>query len=576
MERFENLIYQPIDFLKFRKDYQNHLDMLEQARDYDTFKKQYFALQALMDEINTNLVICSIRNSINTLDTFYDEEQKKNNEGMARLVDLKLKEANIILASPFKQELIQDFGELFIKDLEVNLKLDSEEIIDLQIKESELGNQYAKLTANAKTNFMGQELNFYGLLKYLEDNDRMVRKESFKAWANLYESISEDLDDIYDQMIAIRNKKTIKLGFNNYLEYIYLYRGRYDYNEEDVLKFREGIKKYIVPLATKIQEDQKKELKLDKFCYYDEKLFFKDGNPTPKGTTLDKVQSALKMYNELSKETSEYFNFMVKHNLFSLDSTKVKKTGGYCTTLAKYKSPFIFANFNCTSADIDVLTHEAGHGFQCYLAFRNLKLSSQVWSTMDIAEIYSMAMEHFAYPYMSYFYGDDAKRYLYYHLAGAILTIPYLVMVDDFQHQVFKAKNPTKEERRKIWKQLEKEYLPMRDYDDNEFMNQGAFWMQKQHIFLSPFYYIDYALAQMVAFEFYLDDQVNHEKAFQNYMAMAKIGASKGYKATLDAGKRLSPFDEKNIKAITDLVASMLENYQQTFALIYKIKSQTL
>ena len=563
MEKFANLQYQPIDFKKLRQDYTNKLDELALAKDYDAFKNILLAIFQMMDEVETNLVICSIRNSINTLDEFYDEQRKLNNEGMARLVDLSLLQAKIILESPFKDQLKADFGELFIKDLEVSQKLESEAIIDLQIKESELVNRYAKLTANAKTLFMNHEQNFYGLLKYLEDKNRQIRKDSFTSWANLYQEISPELDEIYDQMIALRKEKAQKLGFKDYLDYIYLYRGRYDYDQEAVQHFRDGVKKYIVPLCVKIQEEQRQELGLDKLYYYDEKIFYQDGNPNPQGTTAEKISAALKMYHALSNETAEYFDFMVDHELFSLDSTPGKRTGGYCTTLAKYKAPFIFANFNGTSADVDVLTHEAGHGFQSYLAARNLPLTNQIWSTMDIAEIYSMAMEHFTYPYMENFFGKDARRYLYYHLANAILVIPYLVMVDDFQHQVFKAANPSKEERLKIWHQLETEYLPMRDYDDHEFMKRGAYWMQKQHIFMSPFYYIDYALAQMVAFQFYLDDESDHEKAFANYMAMCKIGGTKGYKDTLAAGERLSPFVENNIKLIMDEIQEKLNHLKK-------------
>ena len=188
---------------------------------------------------------------------------------------------------------------------------------------------------------------------------------------------------------------------------------------------------------------------------------------------------------------------MTKYELFDLETRPGKHLGGYCTSLPEYKAPFIFSNFNGTSADVDVLTHEAGHAFQAYLGERLIPIGVLQGSTSEVCEIHSMSMEFFTYPWMDKFFGDRADEYRYAHLCDALAVIPYMACVDEFQHEVYKNPKMTAKERRGVWRSIEKKYMPWRDYDGNAFLENGGFWMQKQHIFLYPFYYIDYALADL-------------------------------------------------------------------------------
>jgi M3 family oligoendopeptidase len=249
----------------------------------------------------------------------------------------------------------------------------------------------------------------------------------------------------------------------------------------------------------------------------------------------------------MSKETGEFFDFMCEHELFDLQTKPAKHMGGYCTFIEEYKAPFIFSNFNGTSADVDVLTHEAGHAFQAYTAAKRVTLSSQIWSTNEISEIHSMTMEHFAYPYMDKFFGKNADKYRYAHLSEAFKTVPYLCLVDHFQHEVF-AHDYDAKGLRACWHKLEKIYLPWRDYDSNKFLEEGGFWMQKQHIFLYPFYYIDYALAQMGAFEYYTRYKENPEKAWKDYYNLCKAGGSESYFKLLSLGNLSNPFEKGSVK----------------------------
>lgn len=207
---------------------------------------------------------------------------------------------------------------------------------------------------------------------------------------------------------------------------------------------------------------------------------------------------------------------------------------------------------------MDVLTHEAGHAFQGYLSFRAQPFVEMTFSTSEICEIHSMTMEHFAYPWMGLFFGDQAEKYCAAHLSDALTTIPYLVSVDEYQHRVFENPDMTAMERRAAWREIERSYMPWRDYDGNEFLEQGGFWMQKQHIFMEPFYYIEYALAQMGAFEFYDKAKTDRAKAWEDYCRLCRAGGSLGYFQLLELAGLQNPFQAGTVeKAVSGVLKEL-------------------
>ena len=291
---------------------------------------------------------------------------------------------------------------------------------------------------------------------------------------------------------------------------------------------------------------------MDKLHYYDEELIFPEGNAVPEGATAEMVAKAQKMYHELSKETGEFFDFMVEHELFDLETKPGKQTGGYCTFLNTFKAPFIFSNFNGTSADVDVLTHEAGHAFEAYTAAKQIPFMDMVFPTSEVAEIHSMSMEHFTYPWMEAFFGKKADDYRYAHLMNAMEVIPYMVCVDEFQHKVFENIGMTAKERREVWHQLEQNYMPWRNYDGHKFLEEGGFWMQKQHIFVNPFYYIDYALAQICAFQFFERSKKEPEQAWADYYRLCQAGGSRGYFELLEMAGLKNPFADGTVEDVVE------------------------
>ncbi|MCR1839298.1 M3 family oligoendopeptidase [Murimonas intestini] len=550
MQKFSEIVYERPDTNAFMGKIEEYMEKLPLAGSYEEAKELFLWMNSEADHLDTMNTVASIRNTINTADEFYEKEVEFMNSELPK-IQLKMKEANkLLLESPWLSEFEKDFGELYFLNIKNRMRLADEKIIQNQIRESQLTQQYAKASAVCTATFHGEEVNFYGLLKYMQSTDRAVRKEAFEAWAGLYESVSGELDKIYDELIKVRCEMAEVLGFSDYIEMAYLQRERYDYKKEDVAVFRKQIEETVVPVCRRLFEEQRERLGIETLHYYDEALVYPEGNAVPSGTKDEMIEKAGKMYHELSHETGEFFDFMVCNDLFDLETKPGKRQGGYCTFLADYKAPFIFSNFNQTSADVDVLTHEAGHAFEAYIASRLLPLSEQSWSTSEIDEIHSMSMEFFTYPWMELFFGGDADKYRYAHLADALEVIPYMACVDEFQHEVYEGRVTDAKERRNIWSRLEKKYLPWRDYDGNDFLENGGFWMQKQHIFLFPFYYIDYALAQMGALELYGRMKENREEAWNDYCRLCRAGGSKGYFELLKEAHLSNPFAGGTVEKI--------------------------
>ncbi|NLV75883.1 MAG: M3 family oligoendopeptidase, partial [Tissierellia bacterium] len=300
-------------------------------------------------------------------------------------------------------------------------------------------------------------------------------------------------------------------------------------------------------------------LGLDELKYYDEPLEYLTGNAKPKGDSKWILENGKKMYKELSKETHEFFTFMVERELLDLVSKKGKMSGGYCTYISDYESPFIFSNFNGTSGDVDVLTHEAGHAFQVYMS-RNLKVPEYSFPTMEAAEIHSMSMEFITWPWMGLFFEEEVDKYKFSHLAGAVSFIPYGVTVDEFQHFVYENPQASPEERKSKWREIEKKYLPFRDYEDNDLLNRGGYWFRQGHIFSTPFYYIDYTLAQVCAFQFWIKTRDNREKAWEDYLRLCKAGGSKSFLELVELADLKNPFADGTIKEVIKPIKEWLNS----------------
>ena len=560
--KFKDYKYERPNYEEIKKSFLELVDKIKNASTYDEQKLHINQLNNIRKHIETMSTLASIRNSINTADEFYDKEQNYWDEQGPLYTELNSDFYKAIVNSKFKEDIKKDYSEQFYKICEYSLKSFSPEIIsDLQ-EENKLMSKYTKLLASAKINFKGEELNLSGLYKYMLSSDRNEREQSSKAYYNYFGEHEEEFDEIYDQLVHVRHNMAKKLGFKNFVELGYIRMDRTDYNPKMVVNLRKQILEYIVPLCNKLYEKQAKRLNLDKLTYIDENLEFLDGNATIKGDSDYIIENGIKMYQELSQETKEFFDFMLENELMDLETKHNKSAGGYCTYIPDYKAPFIFSNFNKTSEDMDVLTHEAGHAFQLYMS-RDIDMQEINFPTLDSCEIHSMSMEFITYPWMDTFFKEDSDKYKFAHLTSAIKFLPYGVVVDEFQHIVYDNPDMTKDERKKVWRDLEKKYLPHRDYEDNEILERGCWFFKQGHIFKDPFYYIDYVLAQICAFQFLKKMEEDRVSGWEDYLRICKVGGTQSFLQIVKTGNLISPFDDKCIEYIIKNLETNIEKFER-------------
>lgn len=514
-------------------------------------------INAIRNDLGTMENLVYIRHSIDTNDPFYRKEQDFMDEADPQIEGLVTKYYQALVNSKFRPELEEKWGKQLFALAEAQLKTFSPEIVPLLQQENRLQTEYTKLMASAKIMFEGEERTLAQMESFTESKDRDMRKRATEARFNFLAAHEAELDKIYDDLVKVRTEIAIKLGYKNFVELAYARMYRTDYNAEMVAKFREQVKEYIVPIATKLRKRQQERIGVDSLKFYDEGIQFTTGNAAPKGDPEWIIENGQKMYHELSKETGEFFSFMRENDLMDLVAKKGKAGGGYCTYIENYQAPYIFSNFNGTSGDIDVLTHEAGHAFQVYSS-RHFDIPEYYWPTYEACEIHSMSMEFFTWPWMELFFKEETEKYKFSHLSSGLLFLPYGVSVDEFQHWIYEHPTATPKERKEAWRVIERKYLPHRDYDGHEFLEGGGYWQRQSHIYTSPFYYIDYTLAQICAFQFWKRSRENWEEAWADYVRLCKLGGSLPFTELVKEANLTSPFEEGCVQSVVEEIEGWL------------------
>lgn len=557
---FENLQYERPDFEAVKTFYQNLTKRVAEAKTYAEVKECIQEDEKLSSRISTMSTIVEIRHTVDTKDPFYETEEEYIRYHYPEIMPFTQAFNQALLTSPFKKDIDNEYGTQLLKNIQLSVNSFCEKNIPLMQEESELTNRYQNLTAGCKIPFMGEECNLYGILKYFSHADRAVRKEAAQKYAEFFQQNDKELGKIFDRLVKIRHQMGVNMGFENYIPLGYMLQGRIDYNEQDVAAFRKQVETLLVPFCQKIYEAQAKRIGVDKVRFYDEQLIFPEGNAVPVGDRAYLVEKAREMYQDMSRETGEFIDFMIQHQLMDLDNKPNKAATGYMTTLNDYKAPFVYSCFNGTTGDVDVLTHEMGHAFAGYMAMRTQPLQAQWSEPTDIAEIHSMSMEQFAYPYAELFFGEKAENYRFQHLQEAITFVPFGVAVDEFQHIVYEQPHLTPEQRTAVWKKLEEKYMPWRDYgEDNPFFSNGGWWYHKLHIYHYPFYYINYTLTTMGAMEFKKKQAENKTDCWNDYFTLCKVGGSLGYLDTLKAANLAVPFAEGGVARAMTYAMEILE-----------------
>ncbi|MCY7411109.1 MAG: M3 family oligoendopeptidase [Chitinophagales bacterium] len=506
--------------------------------------------------------VANIKATVNTTDPFFEKEQQYFDNNFPLYQELVSEFYKALINSKFKSELEIKFGKQLFSIAELTIKSFSPEIIEELQKENELSTEYTNLIASAEIEFEGGKYNLSGMIPFKLSTDRAVRKAASVKSDEFFVKNAEALDRIFDNLVKVRHRIALKLGYINFIPVGYMRMLRTDYDSTMVKEFRKQVEEKIVPLASALRERQRNRLGIDKLMNYDEGLDFLSGNAKPQGSPEWIVEQGQKMYAELSPETGEFFQFMQENELMDLVNKPNKAGGGYCTFLSETRSPFIFSNFNGTSGDIDVLTHEAGHAFQTYCS-RHLELEEYFFPTSEAAEIHSMSMEFLTWPWMKLFFNGQTEKYKFAHLSHSLMFLPYGVAVDEFQHFVYENPDASPAERNLFWRSLEKKYLPHRNYDGNEYLESGGFWHRQAHIYKHPFYYIDYCLAQICAFQFWKKSIDNREAAMKDYIALCREGGSKPFLELVKIAKLNSPFEEAAFVETVAEVSNWLKDFNE-------------
>lgn len=538
---FEDIKYERIDYNESKEKIEELTKLMDKSNSFKKFEKYMNEVNKIRKHILTMNTVSSIRFSINTKDKFYKNENSYWDETSPLFSDLDMLFYRSILNSNFEKEIVEKYGKQFYRYIETLVNSFSKDIIPMLQKENKLMSEYTELLASASINFDGKICNLSDMYSYMGVENEEIRKNAIRLHTKFFEDNEEEFDSIFDKLVKIRDEMAKKMGFENFIELGYLRMNRTDYDESMVEIFRENIYNKYLPIVENLYLEQAKRINAEKIDYYNEMLEFVDGNARLQGDGDYIMSQGRKMYKEMSQETGEFIDFLMENNLFDVQAREGKAMGGYCTIIHDYNEPFIFGNFNGTVDDVDVLTHEAGHAFQVYMS-RELDMPELIFPTLDSCEIFSMSMEFFTYPWMELFFGDDAEKYKKYHYDSALKFLPYGILVDHFQHEIYRNPKMSPKERKEVWRKLEKRYLPYRDYSDLEFLERGGYWFRQGHIFKNPFYYIDYVLAQECALQFKNLMEINREDAWNRYIRISSLGGKYSFIELVEKAGLKNPF----------------------------------
>lgn len=561
-ETFSEFSYKRIDLEEVKKKIREITEEVKQASSAEEQAAAIYRMNEVEKEISTADSLVYIRYTVNTKDEFYAKEREYNDQISPILEEEMQKYKEALLRSPFRKELEEKFGKVIFLNLDLAMKGFSPEITGLLQEESTLQTQYQSLLAGAQIKFQGGQYNLSQMGLFMQSQDREIRKEAYEAYGKFFDDHQEELDEIFDKLVKNRTEQAHRLGMKNFVELGYVRRQRNCYAPEAIADFRDQVVRDLVPVVCEIKKTQAECIGVDHLKIYDDSFRFPDGNAVPQGTPEEIMEAGRRMYTEMSLETADFIKMMFERELFDVVAKPGKATGGYCCDIPGYGCPFIFSNFNGTAGDVDVLTHEAGHAFASYMAEKHIDLLSMHLPSMEAAETHSMSMEFFATPWYELFFKHQTKKYEVSHLEGTLNFIPYGCLVDHFQQVVYEHPEMTPQERNEAWLKLEKRYRPYLDLEGIPFYERGAGWQRQNHIYASPFYYIDYCLAQTVALQFWLEIEKDWDQAWVKYKEFVKRGGTDTFLGLVKGAGLTSPMEDGCLRSIAEYSGKWLETHK--------------
>ncbi len=553
--------YKRITVEEFKEQAEKIIEKIKAAKSAEDLKAARDEYNKMSEEVDTAASLANCRFTLNTRDEFYNAEMDYYDNAMPLFSEIENEYKKAMLASPYRADAEKLINPRVFKSFEMSLKTFSPEIIEDLQAENALVTKYSKFMGELAFEFEGEKMPLSVLRGKLEDDSRDIRKKAAEAIGKTMEANAETFDEIFDGLVKIRTQIARKLGYKNFVELGYYRMGRVDYNEKMVAAFRESVKTDIVPVVAQLKESIRNRLNLDKIMYYDDAISVTGEMPRPVIGTEEIFANALKMYNEMKPEIGEFMQRMLDAEAFDVEARDGKFGGGYCTTFVKYKQPFILANFNGTSGDIDVITHEFGHALAADYMF---KFAEPDFPTgMETHECHSMSMEFLCHKWMADFFGEKSEKYKYKHTVDALSFIPYGVIVDEFQHVVYENPDLTPEERKAEYRRLEQKYRPYLSFEGIPYLEQGTRWQYQMHIFESPFYYIDYCLAQCVALGFLCLSREDFDSALEKYVEFLKSTGGVSLPELIENAGLTSPFESGALKNTAFGAANVIKELEQ-------------
>lgn len=495
-----------------------------------------------------------IRFTQDTTNAEYKQAREYVDEMQPKLTELDVAVKRLLMASPHRDALAQRYGDHVFDLWACAIAAFDPVIQDDLVEQSKLDLKYTELLASAKFEFQGESLTLSELQKFAEHPDRQVRLDAAILRWEWFGEQQPQLDGIFARLVELRNAMARKLNFENYVPLAYQLMQRIDYGREDVEAFRAQVRDHVVPLATRIRKEQAKKIGVEPLMAWDMGLHDPTGNPRPQGDHDWMIDRATSMFQALGGGMDVFFDKMKDQHLMDLKSRDGKAGGGYCDCLPEFGMPFIFANFNGSKGDVEVFTHEMGHAFQTYMS-RQLALSDFFWPTTESCEIHSMGLEFLSWPHMELFFGDDAQRFRRLHLTQSLLFLPYGCAVDHFQHLVYADPAASPDGRAEMWQAMERTYQPTLNWGELRHPASGRRWQAQLHIYGSPFYYVDYALALTCALQLWLLAETNREQAMEAYLGLCRRGGQAPFGELVQAAGLRSPFADGCLAEVVDHAA---------------------
>lgn len=473
----------------------------------------------------------------------------------------KLKE--LFLASPCAGKLPRTRWFVFNRMMRNDVKLFRKENIPLQVEEAKLEQQYQKTCAAMTVQFQGREQTLQQMSRYLEDTDRALRRQAWELMTQRRLQDCDALETLFDKLLKLRGRVAKNAGLPTYREYAFRARGRFDYTPGDCRAFHKAVAELVVPLARELQQRRRRLMKLDALRPWDLAVDPRNREPLkPFSTAETLVKNCRRIFEKIDPALAEDYDLLARHRLLDLDSRKGKAPGGYQCTLEEARLPFIFMNAVGLQRDVETMLHEAGHAFHA-LAARNEPLLAYRSAPLEFCEVASMSMELLGAPHLTEFYSEaDAARARRTHLEGIIGLLPWIAIVDAFQHWLYTHPGHTRAARKEAWLELLDRFGGVEDYSGFE-KARAYSWHRQSHLFTSPFYYIEYGIAQLGALQLWLRAQRDVASAVHNYRRALELGGSYPLPDLFRAAKIKFDFSARTVRPLVKAVEKELRTLEE-------------